>query len=98
MNILDVGTARGTVTVNEADLATVTDAELKKSGIDMTREELLEAFAQGVKLTTRDERAGVDHCPAGRGAPVGRAGGSVGAASESRVDAGTPRKLLTTVV
>ena len=38
------------MTVNEADLATVTDAELKKSGIDMTREELLEAFAQGVKL------------------------------------------------
>ena len=49
-NILDVSTEKGDVEVSEEDLATVTDAELKKAGINMTREELRELFAEGVKI------------------------------------------------
>ncbi len=50
MNILDVSTDNGDVTVREDDLASVSNAELKKAGINMTVAELRERFAQGVKL------------------------------------------------
>jgi hypothetical protein len=50
MNILDVSTKSGDVTLTEPDLPYLTPALLKEAGIEMTLHELGEAFALGVRL------------------------------------------------
>jgi hypothetical protein len=48
MNILAIGTEDGDVEITEADLPTITKAELRKWGI--SRRDLMRCFAEGVEL------------------------------------------------
>jgi hypothetical protein len=48
MNILDIGTKYGDVTVTEDDLPYITAADLRRLGI--SRRDLLRCFAEGVEL------------------------------------------------
>jgi hypothetical protein len=50
MDILDVSTEDGDMTITEEDLPHLTRKLLKQNGIDMTPDELREAFATGQNL------------------------------------------------
>lgn len=54
MHVLDVDTAKGYVTIYEDDLD-ITDEELKRLGLEITSEDLIEYFLVGQRLMKEDK-------------------------------------------